>query len=61
MLRAASELVAMRRETGRPIGSDVLTKWAREAADVSGDDATVAAIWIETTVGSSGAEEVVTR
>jgi hypothetical protein len=26
----------------------VLTRWAREAAEVSGDDATVAAIWIET-------------
>lgn len=48
MLRAAGELAALRRETGRPIGSDVLRRWAREAADVSGDDATVAAIWIQT-------------
>jgi hypothetical protein len=61
MLRAASELAAMRRETGRPIGSDVLTKWARDAADVSGDDATVAAIWIETTAGWPEADRVVTR
>jgi hypothetical protein len=61
MLRAASELAAMRRETGRPIGSDVLTKWARDAADVSGDDATVAAIWIETTAGWPEADAMVTR
>lgn len=48
MLRAASELTGMRRELGRPIESETLSKWAREAADVSGDDATIAAIWIET-------------
>ncbi|HEY7046215.1 MAG TPA: protein phosphatase 2C domain-containing protein [Jatrophihabitantaceae bacterium] len=48
MLRAATELAELRRDSGRPIGSDVLNRWAREAADVSGDDATVAAIWIET-------------
>jgi hypothetical protein len=48
MLRAASELAALRRESGRPVGSDVLGQWAREAANVSGDDATVAAVWIET-------------
>jgi hypothetical protein len=51
MLRAARELAALRRDSGRPIGSDVLNRWAREAADVSGDDATVAAIWIETALG----------
>lgn len=51
MLRAASELVALRRDSERPIGSDVLSQWAREAADTSGDDATVAAIWIGTTPG----------
>ena len=28
--------------------ADVLNRWAREAAEVSGDDATVAVIWIET-------------
>ena len=32
----------------QPIGAEFLTAWAREAAGVSGDDATVAAIWIET-------------
>jgi hypothetical protein len=48
MLLAASELAALRRESGRPIGSEVLSRWAREAADVSGDDATVATVWIET-------------
>jgi hypothetical protein len=48
MLRAAAELAALRRESGLPIGSDVLTHWARDAAAVSGDDATVAAVWIET-------------
>jgi hypothetical protein len=48
MLRAAGELAALRRDSGRPIGSEVLRRWAREAADVSGDDATVAAVWIET-------------
>jgi len=47
MLRAAAELATLRRDTGEPIGSDVLGQWAREAADVSGDDATVAAVWIE--------------
>jgi hypothetical protein len=48
MLRASSELAELRRETGQPIGVDVLSKWAREAAEVSGDDATVATVWIET-------------
>lgn len=48
MLRAARELAAHRRESGQPIGADVLSTWAREAADVSGDDATVAVVWIET-------------
>jgi serine/threonine protein phosphatase PrpC len=48
MLRAAGELAALRRDSGRPIGSEVLRQWAREAADTSGDDATVAAVWIET-------------
>ena len=48
MLRAASELAALRRDSGRPIDSEVLRRWAREAADMSGDDATVAAVWIET-------------
>jgi serine/threonine protein phosphatase PrpC len=52
MLRAASELAALRRESGQPIGSDVLSKWAREAADVSGDDATIATVWLQTTIGS---------
>jgi hypothetical protein len=51
MLRAASELAALRRESGQPIGSDVLSKWAREAADVSGDDATIATVWLQTTTG----------
>jgi serine/threonine protein phosphatase PrpC len=48
MLRAARELAAHRRESGQPIGAEVLSRWAREAADVSGDDATVAVVWIET-------------
>lgn len=48
MLRAARELAAHRRDSGRPISADMLTAWAREAADVSGDDATVAVLWIET-------------
>lgn len=52
MLRAATELVALRRESGRPIGTDVLSRWAREAADVSGDDATVATVWIETSASA---------
>jgi serine/threonine protein phosphatase PrpC len=48
MLRAAAELTTLRRESGVPLTSDVLTQWARSAAEISGDDATVAAIWIET-------------
>jgi serine/threonine protein phosphatase PrpC len=52
MLRAASELAQLRRESGQPIEADLLANWAREAADVSGDDATIAAIWIETTVAA---------
>lgn len=48
MLRAAGELAQLRRDSGQPIAPDVLNRWAREAADVSGDDATVAVIWIET-------------
>ena len=48
MLRAARELAAHRRDSDQPISADTLTTWAREAADVSGDDATVAVLWIET-------------
>jgi serine/threonine protein phosphatase PrpC len=48
MLRAADELTTLRRESGAPLTTDVLTQWARSAAEISGDDATVAAIWIET-------------
>jgi hypothetical protein len=48
MLRAADELTTLRRESGVPLTAHVLTQWARSAADVSGDDATVAAVWIET-------------
>jgi serine/threonine protein phosphatase PrpC len=48
MLRAAGELASLRRDSGQPIAPEVLTRWAREAAEVSGDDATVAAVWIET-------------
>lgn len=55
LLRAASELATLRRESNQPIGSDLLNKWAREAADVSGDDATVAAVWIETTIEDDSA------
>ena len=62
MLRAASELAALRRDTGQPIGSDVLSRWARDAANVSGDDATVAAVWIETAPhGRSNAGGVMMR
>lgn len=48
MLRAADELATLRRESGAPLTAEVLTQWAQTAAEVSGDDATVAAIWIET-------------
>jgi serine/threonine protein phosphatase PrpC len=61
LLRAATELAALRQQTGRPIGPDVLTRWARDAAGVSGDDATVAAIWVETTVARPAAHETLTR
>ena len=38
-------------QAGRPLDAAVLSQWAREAADVSGDDASVAAVWIETSEG----------
>lgn len=48
MLQAASQLAELRRTSGRRLPEEVLQQWTREAAEVSGDDATVAVLWLET-------------